>query len=227
MKSTLFVGDLSTSCTEKDLEEVFGMVAPVRHVRMQRAQNTQASLGYGFVKMSSPLAAYKAMSTLNGVLLCGRKLRIKFAVYRMGTNPDDKQQPTNCLHVKFIGLIPGATTNEETIRELYSPFGGVEDVNIRKISLEKRKNICKGYGFIQFAEDNNGTMSAIHVINVASILCVGNISYTIEVSKELQKHLSDSGLIKHIVVQLNSLDKNFHNHNKSWVSGVTLNNLSN
>ena len=141
MKSTLFVGDLSSSCTERDLEEVFGMVGSVRHVRMQRAQNTQASLGYGFVKMSSPLAAYKAMSTLNGFLVCGRKLRIKFAGYRMGANGDEKQQPTNCLHVKFTGTIPGATTDEGHIRSLYHGFGDLEDVNIRKISTDKVNNI--------------------------------------------------------------------------------------
>ena len=136
MKSTLFVGDLSSSCSEKDLETAFSIAGPVRHVRIQRAQNTQISLGYGFVKMASSLNAYKAITLLNGYILLGRKLRVRFAAYRVGAN-ESKMQPTNCLYFKFSGQTFGAMTDESKIRELYSVFGTLEDVNIRKMSYDK------------------------------------------------------------------------------------------
>ena len=147
-KSTLFVGDLTTQCTEYDLEKLFSMIGIVRHVRIQRAQGTQTSLGYGFVKMSSHAAATKAMTNLDGYLLFGRKLRVRFAGYRIGggAGPEEKQQPTNCLYVKFVGLIPGAVTNEEKLRQIYSNCGHeeilIEDVIIRKSVVEKVRHQC-------------------------------------------------------------------------------------
>jgi len=141
-KSTLFVGDLTTTCTEADLEEVFSSVGPVRHVRIQRTQGKQqTSLGYGFVKMGTPVAASRAMVALDGFLMFGRKLRIRLAAYRIGNNNkmEEKVQPTNSLYVKFVGTIPGASTNEEKIRDIFSVCGNLEDVNIRKTSFEKRK----------------------------------------------------------------------------------------
>jgi len=202
------VGDLPTQCSEYDLEKLFNMVGLVRHVRIQRAQGSQASLGYGFVKMSSHQVAAKAMTALDGYLLFGRKLRVRFAGYRMGSSQDEKQQPTNCLYVKFVGLVPGAVTNEEKIREIYAGYKlahiEVEDIIIRKSAVE-RNGLQKGYGFIQFAETEEGTLSAVAVINNLSHVHVDSMSYTIEVSKELQQHLIASGLIKHVTNPVASL----------------------
>jgi hypothetical protein len=208
MKCTLFVGDLPTQCSEYDLEKLFNMVGLVRHVRIQRAQGSQASLGYGFVKMSSHQVATKALAALDGYLLFGRKLRVRFAGYRMGSSQEEKQQPTNCLYVKFVGLTPGATTNEEKIREIYAGYKfaeiEVDDIIIRKSAVE-RNGLQKGYGFIQFAENEAGTMSAVAVINNLSHVHVDCVSYTIEVSKELQQHLISSGMIKHVTNPVASL----------------------
>lgn len=111
------------------------MIGTVRHVRIQRAQGKQSSLSYGFVKMGSPLAAARAIAALDGYLLAGRKLRVRYAAYRVGGQEEEKYR--NSLYIKFVGAEPGASTNEQKIREVYSVCGALEDVNIRKISVDK------------------------------------------------------------------------------------------
>eukprot|EP01034_Spumella_vulgaris_P020725 gene20725-26569_t len=39
-----------------------------------RSEETSRNLSYGFIKFSSALAAKRAMTELNGVILCGRPL---------------------------------------------------------------------------------------------------------------------------------------------------------
>jgi RNA recognition motif-containing protein len=76
--TTLFVGDLSVTCTENMLLQLFsqcGMTAEVRIIRTRK----NASLGYAFVTMCTSEEATAAIEQLNGYRLNGRSLRIGFA----------------------------------------------------------------------------------------------------------------------------------------------------
>lgn len=76
--TTLFVGDLSVTCTEHMLMQLFsqcGMTTEVRIIRTRR----NASLGYAFVTMCTAEDATTAIKQLNGYMLNGRGLRIGFA----------------------------------------------------------------------------------------------------------------------------------------------------
>ena len=74
-KSTLFLGDLSSCCTERDINDVFSPYGEIVEIKVMRSDETQRSLCFGFVKFASPHAAKKALNGLNGVLICGRNLR--------------------------------------------------------------------------------------------------------------------------------------------------------
>ena len=74
-KSTLFIGDLASICTEKDIHDVFSPFGKISEIKIMRSDDNNRSLSYGFVRFSQPAAAELALTALDGSLLCGRNLR--------------------------------------------------------------------------------------------------------------------------------------------------------
>jgi len=132
--AALFVGDLSSCCTEEDLHEVFSKFGIVRHVRIQKSKDKlsgqRISAGYGFVKMNDVETAELAMEAVNGTCIAGRNVRVKSASHH--AEDSNKQESKMSIYVKFIGCTVVAVTNESIIREVFAQFGTVEDVTIRK-----------------------------------------------------------------------------------------------
>lgn len=68
--SKLYVGNLTYSVNEQQLEELFSQFGEVKSVRVIERK------GFGFVEMSSPEEAEKAKETLNETEFVGRTLKI-------------------------------------------------------------------------------------------------------------------------------------------------------
>jgi len=68
--SKLYVGNLSYSVTNEELEELFSNYGEVREVNIIEGR------GFGFVEMSNPSEAEKAKEALDGSELGGRTLKI-------------------------------------------------------------------------------------------------------------------------------------------------------
>lgn len=75
LRSTLFVGNLSVFCTERDIQQVFEPFGHIVEIRMAKSEDENKHLSYGFVKFSNVASAQLAMHDLNGVILCGRPLK--------------------------------------------------------------------------------------------------------------------------------------------------------
>ena len=78
MPVTLYVGNLPWNLTEDELAEAFGSVGPVAAARIITDRETGRSRGFGFVEVSDDDAA-KAIETMNGYELKGRKLMVNHA----------------------------------------------------------------------------------------------------------------------------------------------------
>ncbi len=74
-KSSLFIGDLAIFCTENEIKQAFGVFGEIADIKIMRSEETSRNLSYGFIKFTSATVAKKAMTELNGVILCGRPLR--------------------------------------------------------------------------------------------------------------------------------------------------------
>jgi len=68
--SRLYVGNLSYSATNEELEELFSSYGEVRQVNIIEGK------GFGFVEMASQADAEKAREALNGSEFKGRTLRV-------------------------------------------------------------------------------------------------------------------------------------------------------
>ena len=75
----LYVGNLPHSTTEAELRTVFEAHGAVEKVSVVTDRETGRSRGFGFVEMTNPAEADKAIAALNGTELSGRALKINEA----------------------------------------------------------------------------------------------------------------------------------------------------
>src|SRR5438876_9880477 len=79
MSTKLFVGNLSFDITENDLQDAFAAHGTVVEANLMMDRATGPPRGFGFVTMSSPEEAQKAIDGPNGTELGGRALTVNIA----------------------------------------------------------------------------------------------------------------------------------------------------
>jgi RNA recognition motif-containing protein len=79
MEKRLYVGNLSYSSTEGDLEELFAQAGTVVKCELMLDKFTSRSRGFAFVEMGTPEEAQKAVDMFNDQDLDGRNLRVNIA----------------------------------------------------------------------------------------------------------------------------------------------------
>ena len=77
-KMRLYVGNLSWSATEEDINEAFGVFGEVHNIYMPTDRETGRFRGFAFVEMDQG-SAEKAISGLDGKELGGRNLKVNEA----------------------------------------------------------------------------------------------------------------------------------------------------
>jgi RNA recognition motif-containing protein len=79
MESKLYVGNLSYSVTEGDLERLFAEAGQVKEVAIILDRQTRQSKGFGFVEMTTEAEAQKAIEMFNNYDLGGRNITVNIA----------------------------------------------------------------------------------------------------------------------------------------------------
>lgn len=79
MNNKLFVGNLSFNTTENDLQDAFAAHGSVVEVNLMMDRVSGRPRGFGFVTMSTPDEAQKAIDALHGKQLDGRALTVNIA----------------------------------------------------------------------------------------------------------------------------------------------------
>jgi len=75
----LFVGNLSFKTTENDLQDTFAEFGTVTEANLMMDRSTGRPRGFGFVTMSTPEEAAKAVEGMNGKSIDGRALTVNLA----------------------------------------------------------------------------------------------------------------------------------------------------
>ena len=79
MSSKLYVGNLSYSMRDNDLELEFSPYGSVQSAQVMMDRDTNRSKGFGFVEMSSAAEAEAAIAALNGKNVGGRDMTVNSA----------------------------------------------------------------------------------------------------------------------------------------------------
>lgn len=75
----LFVGSLAWETTDESLQSLFATVGSVLSATVIKDRYSGRSKGFGFVEMSTPEEAQKALAELNGKELDGRNINVSEA----------------------------------------------------------------------------------------------------------------------------------------------------
>ena len=79
MSNKLFVGNLSFKTTENELQDAFSAFGTVTEANLMMDRMTNRPRGFGFVTMSTPEEAQKAIEGMNGKDMDGRALTVNIA----------------------------------------------------------------------------------------------------------------------------------------------------
>src|SRR5690242_12813888 len=79
VNTKIFVGNLSFNITENDLQNAFAAHGTVTETNVMMDRTTGRPRGFGFITMSTPEEAQKAIDSLNGSTLDGRALTVNVA----------------------------------------------------------------------------------------------------------------------------------------------------
>jgi len=79
VETKLYVGNLSYSTSESELQELFAKAGTVKSVALITDRDTGRSRGFAFVEMSTQAEAQQAISMFNGAQLGDRSLTVNFA----------------------------------------------------------------------------------------------------------------------------------------------------
>lgn len=77
--TNIYVGNLPYSTTDGELEAMFAPHGQVDRAQVIMDRETGRSRGFGFVEMSNPQDAQKAIGAMNGFDINGRKLKVNEA----------------------------------------------------------------------------------------------------------------------------------------------------
>ncbi len=80
MSKKLYVGNLSYSTEEGELQNLFAQYGEVTSVNIITDKMTGRARGFGFVEMATPEGAQAAIEATNGMELKGRQLRVNEAL---------------------------------------------------------------------------------------------------------------------------------------------------
>jgi RNA recognition motif-containing protein len=82
MAKKIYVGNMSYSTSEEELQNIFEQFGTVLSVNIIVDRETNRPKGFGFVEMEDNSAAEAAISELNGKEVGGRNLRVNEALER-------------------------------------------------------------------------------------------------------------------------------------------------
>jgi multiple RNA-binding domain-containing protein 1 len=149
--TTLFIKNLNFITTETALKILFGPFGRLKSVSISKKRDMKnpgqsISMGFGFIEFDTKEQAVKAIKTLQGTILDGHSLVIKFAHTEKETPNQRKTRDVKGEGVKLvIRNLPFEATKKE-VSDLFKAFGQVKNVRVPK----KVDGKSRGYSFVEF-----------------------------------------------------------------------------
>jgi len=154
--TTLFVKNLSFATTSERLTQVFRNLPSFAFARVQTkpdpkrpaSEAAKLSMGYGFVGFKDAEGAKKGMKSMDGYVLDGHKLVVKFA----GRGADEQEsggkegEKTKSTTTKMIVKNVPFEATKKDIRELFGSHGQLKSVRLPK----KFDHRSRGFAFLEF-----------------------------------------------------------------------------
>lgn len=148
MTKRIYVGNLSSQTTERDLTSLFGQVGRVVSARIMTDRETGRPKGFGFIEMGSE-DADKAIMQLNRADLNGQLISVSEARPRPQPGADRGSPPARV----FVGNLPYSATGAE-LKEFFSTVGPVSSVIL---PVDRESGRPRGFAFVEFLDPAHAT----------------------------------------------------------------------
>jgi len=145
-RCNVFVKYLPPEMRDDGLYELFSPCGNIISCKVMVEHKTDTSLGYGFVKFSTPEEAIRAIEQMSGQQLGSKTLLCKLS----NCTPTASVAPSNNLYIKPLL----EDTTEEQLKALFSIFGKVEECRVMK---DKKTGRSKQIGFVRFSMMHEAT----------------------------------------------------------------------
>ncbi|KAI5991208.1 hypothetical protein EDD15DRAFT_2169533 [Pisolithus albus] len=156
--TTLFVKNLAFSTTSERLRQVFGALPEFSFARVQTKPDPKRpkapgeapprlSMGYGFVGFKTPEGAQKAIKSMQGFVLDGHALHVKFA--GRGKEEEEESKDNKVAKARTTKVIVKNVpfeASKKDIRELFGAHGQLKSVRLPK----KFDSRSRGFAFLEF-----------------------------------------------------------------------------
>uniref|UniRef100_A0A8C6NSD6 ELAV-like protein n=1 Tax=Nothobranchius furzeri TaxID=105023 RepID=A0A8C6NSD6_NOTFU len=136
-RTNLIVNYLPQSMSQDELRSLFSSVGVVESAKLIRDKVAGHSLGYGFVNFVNHSDAERAISTLNGLRLQSKTIKVSFA-----RPSSDMIKDANL----YISSLP-RTVSQQDLEDMFAPFGRI--INSR-VLVDQASGLSRGVAFIRF-----------------------------------------------------------------------------
>lgn len=140
----MFIGGLTYSTTDESLKEYYSQWGEIVDCVVMRDATTKRSRGFGFVTYSDPSQLDDAMNNRPHVI-DGKQVEPKRAVPREFSNKPENHMSVKKLYVSGIK----DDHDEEMLREYFTQFGEVDEVDI---ITDKGTGKKRGFAFVVFRD---------------------------------------------------------------------------
>lgn len=155
-RTNLIVNYLPQNMSQDELHSLFSSIGDVESAKLIKDKVAGHSLGYGFVNFVNPSDAERAISTLNGLRLQSKTIKVSFA-----RPSSDSIKDANL----YISGLP-KTLSQQELEDMFARYGRI--INSR-VLVDQTTGVSRGVAFIRFDQraeaedaikDLNGTVLA-------------------------------------------------------------------
>lgn len=136
-KTNLIVNYLPQNMSQEELRSLFSSIGEVESAKLIRDKVAGHSLGYGFVNFVNANDAERAISTLNGLRLQSKTIKVSFARPSSDTIKDANL---------YISGLPKSITQKD-LEDMFSRYGRI--INSR-VLVDQASGLSRGVAFIRF-----------------------------------------------------------------------------
>ncbi|XP_075873972.1 ELAV-like protein 1a isoform X2 [Nelusetta ayraudi] len=139
-KTNLIVNYLPQSMTQDELRSLFSSIGEVESAKLIRDKVAGHSLGYGFVNYLNPNDAERAISTLNGLRLQSKTIKVSHARPSSDTIKDANL---------YISGLPKSMTQKD-VEDMFSRFGRIINSRVLVDPSTGATGMSRGVAFIRY-----------------------------------------------------------------------------
>jgi len=163
MMSRIYVGCINYDTREDAIRQAFSAFGPIRSITMSWDSMTGKHKGFAFVEFEQPEAAQLALEQMNGILVCGRNIKVGLPsqIPQAQQFIDEIKREAKAFNRIYVASIHKDLSDDD-IRSVFSAFGAIKSCDLAPAGVPGRH---KGYGYLEY-DTEKSAQEAISSMNL-------------------------------------------------------------